>query len=105
MDTTLSGNHNTGHEFRNLTLDELEQAQGVKTAGQARPTRAAGPTVLGVGRRHSPALRRASDAGNASAGPRSTPGSSRHYVPARGVLGVEFTDEERWQLVEYLKTL
>ncbi len=28
MDTTRSGNQNTGHEFRNLTLEELEQKQG-----------------------------------------------------------------------------
>ena len=25
--------------------------------------------------------------------------------PVKGVLGPEFTEEQRWQLVEYLKTL
>lgn len=29
----------------------------------------------------------------------------RPYVPVRGVLGVEFRDDERWQLVEYRETL
>lgn len=46
MDTRLSGNHNTGHEFRNMTLEELEVARGLKPGHDAdRETRWA--AVLG----------------------------------------------------------
>ena len=31
--------------------------------------------------------------------------SSPAGQPIKGVLGPEFTEEERWQLLEYLKTL
>ena len=35
MDTSKSGNLNTGHEFRNMTLEELEQKQEIKWDGQS----------------------------------------------------------------------
>ncbi len=103
MDTTKSGNRNTGHEFRNLTLEELEAKQGRTGTGRAsREERWA--SVLGVDRRRystmSPAerwelTRKASRKAL----------SSPLGQPIKGVLGPEFTDDERWQLVEYLKTL
>jgi len=103
MDTALSGNRNSGHEFRNMRVEELETAQGLApgdTMGDAarwsrvlaiRPGEYAGLPPDARWQR----VRRASlDARKL-----------RRYAPARGVLGVEFTDIERWQLVEYLKSL
>ncbi|MEY3218803.1 MAG: hypothetical protein RIT27_160 [Pseudomonadota bacterium] len=61
FDTTTIGNHNTGHEYRDLT--EQEQQTWIKDA------------------------------------------QGHLKFPFRGVLGKAFTPEERWALVEYLKTL
>ncbi len=103
LDTTLSGNHNTGHEFRNMTLEELEQARDLKVEPDAdRESRWA--KVLGGTAAELDALsarERWERVRQASRDARHL----KHYVPARGVLGVEFRDEERWQLVEYLKSL
>jgi len=103
MDTKLSGNRNSGHEYRNLSLEELEAARNEPWDGASdREQRWA--RVLGL---DPEALRRLTD-------PRRwerVREVSRAILddPAfkgfRGVLGVEFTDSERWQLVEYLKTL
>jgi hypothetical protein len=103
MDTTKPGNRNTGHEFRNLTLEELEAKQGRTWDGHStRQERWA--FVLGIDRERyrsmSPgqvwALTR-----EASRRALSSPAGQ----PLKGVLGPEFTEDERWQLVEYLKTL
>jgi hypothetical protein len=103
MDTTKPGNHNTGHEFRNLTLEELEAKQGRTRAGRSsRDERWA--FVLGVEpnryRAMSPTERweRTREASRSAL-------SSQIGLPIKGVLGPEFADAERWQLVEYLKTL
>ncbi|AUI69683.1 di-heme-cytochrome C peroxidase [Beggiatoa leptomitoformis] len=55
LDTTLVGNHNTGHEFRSLSKEEQQGWNG--------------------------------------------------QYPYNGVLGAELTEQERWELIEYLKTL
>jgi hypothetical protein len=103
MDTARSGNHNTGHEFRNLTLEELESKQG-RTSDGTSSGEDRWAFVLGVDRTRlgamSPAerwelTRQASQKALASP----------IGQPIKGVLGPEFTDVERWQLVEYLKTL
>jgi hypothetical protein len=103
MDTTMPGNRNTGHEFRNLTLEELEEKQGITRAVQSsRDERWA--FVLGVDRQRLSALppvQRWELTREASRRALSSPAGQ----PIKGVLGPEFTEEERWQLVEYLKTL
>ncbi|EIJ42168.1 hypothetical protein BegalDRAFT_1271 [Beggiatoa alba B18LD] len=55
FDTNITGNRNTGHEFRSLTKDEQAGWNG--------------------------------------------------NYPYKGVLGAELTEQERWELIEYLKTL
>ena len=52
LDTTLTGNDNSGHEFRELTEDER-----------------------------------------------------RESWRAKGVIGPQLSDEQRWDLIEYLKSL
>jgi hypothetical protein len=103
MDTTQSGNYNTGHEFRNLTLEELEAKQG-KSADVPLSRDERWAIALGVDRARyttmSPAERweLTREASRKAL-------SSWNGPPIKGVLGPEFTDDERWQLVEYLKTL
>jgi len=103
MDTTKPGNLNTGHEFRNLTLEELEARHGRAWDGRSnREQRWA--FVLGVDLQRLGAM---------SPGQRweLTREASRRSLsnpdrpPVKGVLGTEFNEEERWQLVEYLKSL
>ncbi len=103
MDTTKPGNRNTGHEFRNLSLEELEEKQGRTWDGRStREERWA--FVLGVDRH---GLSTMSSEGRRKL----TRDASRRALasplgqPIKGVLGPEFTEEERWQIVEYLKTL
>lgn len=103
MDTTRSGNHNSGHEFRNLTLEELEEKQGMTWNGQSsRDERWA--FVLGVDRERYRAMSPAERWELTREASRRALASPRGQ-PLKGVLGPEFTDFERWQLVEYLKTL
>jgi hypothetical protein len=103
MNTTTPGNRNTGHEFRNLTLEELEMKQARTWDGHSgRQERWA--FVLGVDvARYSTMSptqiwERAREASRKSL-------SSPVGQPIKGVLGPEFTEDERWQLIEYLKTL
>ena len=103
MDTTKSGNRNTGHEFRNLTLEELEEKQGKTWDGRSsRQERwACGPGGRpGAPERDVAGTGLGADPGSVAQGLSSPAGQ-----PIKGVLGPEFTEEERWQLVEYLKTL
>jgi hypothetical protein len=101
MDTSLPGNSNAGHEFRNLTLEEHEAALGWEWDGTSgREDRWA--AVLGAVNRTDldgwTATKRWEEERKASA---------RHLTrrPIKGVLGAAFSDAQRWQLVEYLKTL
>jgi len=103
MDTSKPGNLNTGHEFRNLTLGELEDKQGKPWDGRSsRNKRWA--SVLGISLQRLAALSphhfwelKRDVSRKALASPTGQ--------PIKGVLGPEFTEDERWQLVEYLKTL
>ena len=103
LDTTIPGNFNTGHEFRNLTLEELEAKQMRPWDGRSnRQDRWA--FVLGVDPERLSAM--SPDqlwelTREASRRALSSPAGA----PIKGVLGPEFTEEERWQLVEFLKTL
>jgi len=103
LDTTKPGNHNTGHEFRNLALEELEDKQGRTWDGQSsRQERWA--FVLGVDLHRFTTMspdQRWELTREASRRALSSPVGQ----PIKGVLGPEFTEEERWQIVEYLKTL
>ena len=103
MDTTQPGNLNTGHEFRNLTLEELEEKRGIKWDGQAsRDERWA--FVLGKDfeayRAMSP-----SERWDLTRDTTRIELEKHEGEPIPGLYGPEFTDEERWQLVEYLKSL
>jgi hypothetical protein len=103
MDTTLSGNRNSGHEFRNLTLEELEEKEGRIGDGQSsRQERWA--FVLGIDRDRLITMTPAELWELTRERSRSAL-SSPAGQPIKGVLGPEFTEEERWQLVEYLKSL
>ncbi len=103
LDTSLSGNHNSGHEYRHMTIDELEAAQGIKP-DLTEPLKIRWSRVLAVTPDDYSRLSASevwSLVRRASLDARGLP----HYVPTRGVLGVEFTDLERWRLLEYLKNL
>ncbi len=100
MDTTLPGNSNAGHEFRNLTLEELENKPW--DGASSREERWA--AVLGV------PLERLSLMSSEERWKLTRDVSERALqdpknMPVKGVLGPEFTEEQRWQIVEYLKTL
>jgi hypothetical protein len=102
LDTSLPGNSNSGHEFRNLALEELEFSDwdGTSTPDQRWAA------VLGVDvrvLRAMSAAERWEHTRKASQSALTDEKRSRRVKP--GVLGPEFTDEERWQLVEFLKTL
>ncbi|WP_165074398.1 di-heme-cytochrome C peroxidase [Paludisphaera rhizosphaerae] len=104
MDTSLPGNTNVGHEFRNFTLEDFEYLKG--TPPNEKSTLAQRwCDVLGIEETEYHALVK-QDALKAlitkktherldEPGPRAI----------KGVIGAEFTDDERWRLVEYLKTL
>jgi hypothetical protein len=103
MDTSKSGNLNTGHEFRNLTLEELEQQRGIKGNGRSsRDQRWAFvlgkdlESFLAASERERWELKR--DATRAEL-------EKHKGEPIPGLYGPEFTEEERWELVEYLKSL
>jgi mono/diheme cytochrome c family protein len=104
LDTSLPGNLNKGHEFRNLTLDELERWRATKLTPDTRADDQNGrwAAALGIdakeyrglrsGERESLVNKVAEEAIEAGA-----------HVP--GVLGRQFSADERLQLVEYLKSL
>ena len=115
MDTTLSGNRNTGHEFRNFTLEEFELA--MKITPDPRATRAERwPIALslpkGTGRLDDQDLSnkakgRTQEILNQLKGLKVENGPliANGFLGVRGVLGVEFTHTERMQLIEYVKSL
>ena len=116
MDTTISGNRNSGHEFRNFTLEEFESAMNI-TPGEKASRADRWPIALSmpVGTasldedelwkkardRTTQILNQLKDHKGEN-GPRIANGG---FLGVRGVLGVEFTDTERTQLIEYLKSL
>ena len=106
MDTTKTGSSNAGHEYRNLTLEELELFPNYRPLPGAQTVRGRWARILGVSE---------DEFGRLSAEQRwkRTRAVSREVLrsrwaqfhPIKGVLGVEFTDPERWDLVEYMKSL
>ena len=105
FDTRLCGNSNRGHEFRNLKLEEFERYRGLAPTQRANPADR-WAAALGL----SPSEYREMTAERQRLHVRA---ESRYWLeqnsqaakrPA-GVLGAEFTNEERWALVEYLKSL
>src|SRR5262249_43850469 len=110
LDTSLPGNGNAGHEFRNLTLEEFEslapeQASTLSRSGGSDLDRWS--AVLGA-----PAdeLGKKSDAEMWDIVRAKTreilrsPGVKRDH-PFKGVIGPELAEDERLDLVEYLKSL
>ena len=105
MDTSILGNLNTGHEFRNLTLEELEQKLDIVPgdqlsldgAGQAFWAWGRTPTLIARCRRPS--------VGRPRARQRVPPSKSLRDSPFRDFTGPSSATKRRWQLVEYLKTL
>ena len=105
FDTRLTGNLNCGHEFRNLKLEEFERYRGLAPTQRANPADR-WAAALGL----SPSEYREMTAERQRLHVRA---ESRYWLeqnshaakrPA-GVLGAEFTNEERSALVEYLKSL
>jgi hypothetical protein len=103
LDTTKSGNRNSGHEFRNLTLEELEAKQGRTSDGHSTGEER-WASVLGIDPERLSTMSLTERWGLTRQTSRAALGSPTG-PPIKGVLGPEFTDIERWQLVEYLKTL
>lgn len=108
LDTTIEGNHNTGHEFRNLTLAELERFTGHHASDDdPEPTADRWARVLVAPRSEVAAwpsdelwrrIRR-----KTLEVIHSEPARRDHPFP--GVIGPELTETERRDLIEYLKTL
>jgi hypothetical protein len=101
LDTSLPGNSNSGHEFRNLKLEELEFTDwdGKSTREQRWVS------VLGVSVESLKSMSAAERWERTRKASESALKDQRARRVKPGVLGPEFTEEERWQLVEYLKTL
>jgi len=104
LNTALSGNRNTGHEFRNMTLVELEQARGITPPPARRGSEDdRWARVLGL----APTAWRPLPPGERRAKVRHATWSllrERGFV-MKGLIGPGLTEAERWDLVEYLKSL
>jgi hypothetical protein len=102
FDTTMPGNLNTGHEFRNLSLDEFESLRPLSTADEASASdERRWATVLEMRLQEFKALSAADKLSRITQ-------ASAAAIPRlgkKGVLGPAFTDRERWALIEYLKSL
>ena len=79
LDTSLAGNSNLGHEFRDLTLEELKT---VPEIGRFDPLNLHKATIDAL----------------------SVPRIKRDH-PFKGVIGPAFTGDERYDLIEYLKSM
>ena len=104
LDTTLPGNLNIGHEFRSLTLGELERWRATKSTPDARPDdlNDRWAATLAVDAKEYRGLRHAEREGLVN---RVTEEAIKAGAHVPGVLGRQFSAEERLQLVEYLKSL
>jgi hypothetical protein len=114
LDTTQPGNSNVGHEFRDLTLEELESVPEVHGhASTACPTGVVGngavrwAHVLGITRQEYLGL---AEENRRNLVRKATWQAFKvervqHEHPFRGVLGAELTDDERDALIEYIKSL
>ncbi len=114
LDTTLPGNSNAGHEFRNLTLEELESVPELwgASAGDCPPKSEGDQStrwarVLGLAPEDYAALSesdRREKVREATWKALDVERVQRDH-PFPGVLGAEFTHDQRRHLVEYLKSL
>jgi hypothetical protein len=103
MDTTKPGNSNSGHEFRNLTLEEFEALKTDHDQDKlTREERWAKVLDMRDGMlRNLSTEERWQEVRDATEKALHEP----RPKPFKGVLGPELEDDERWALVEYLKTL
>jgi hypothetical protein len=107
LDTTLSGNTNTGHEHRNFELDEMELATkgAVHPANDLHPEESHWAELVGLSvedwKASSDQLRweRIRDQTWKLIRERGI-----RAIP-KGVIGPALSEMERWDLVEYLKSL
>jgi hypothetical protein len=114
LDTSLPGNSNAGHEFRNLTLEEFESLSPDPPRGPAPDEPGRGDSsrkrwgrVLNIP--EDELARLAEDqvwkkVQKATHAALNTPRVKRDH-PFKGVIGPGLSEEERLDLVEYLKTL
>ena len=116
MDTTISGNRNTGHEFRNFTLKEFERAMNITprpeaTLAERWPSALSMPVGTGsldedeLWKKARDRTREILNQLKGQTGENGVPIANGAFPGVRGVLGVEFTETERMQLIEYLKSL
>ncbi len=116
MDTTISGNRNSGHEFRNFTLEEFELAMKITPRPEAMradrwPIALSMPVGTGVldgdelWKKARDRTREILNQLKEQKGENGPPIANSAFLGVRGVLGVEFTETERMQLIEYLKSL
>lgn len=108
---TTNGNSNAGHEFRNLTLDELEQlsaeAACPTSEKETRPSRDRWAAVLKTSPEHLAALSEKqfiAKVREATEAALKDPRVVRNH-PFLGVIGPLLTEDEREDLIEYLKSL
>ena len=107
FDTNIPGNFNCGHEFRNLTLEEFEQYSdrpSCNSDSQSIVERWA--RVLDTGATEYKSMTKDERFLRLRAKTRQVlqADSASHPRPS-GLLGAEFTDDERRELIAYLKTL
>ena len=113
MNTLLPGNSNGGHEFRNYSLEEFENALALRPAkGEANEERwkvvflESGAGSPGTDSERKQAARRLTDRllNEVREGVRHRIKNLK-FSGVRGVIGSELTEEEKWDLIAYLKTL
>jgi hypothetical protein len=108
LDTSLPGNSNAGHEFRNLTLEELERTKGISYSDPDKtPSRRRWITVLALSDSDFDKLTPSEvweKTRKATANALEIDWVKRDH-PFKGVLGPEFREDEREELLEYLKSL
>jgi len=109
LDTSLPGNSNAGHEFRNLTLEELERTKGISypDPDKTPSKRKRWITVLALNDSDFDKLTPSEaweKTRKATADALEIDWVKRDH-PFKGVLGPEFREDEREELLEYLKSL
>jgi RoxA-like, cytochrome c-like len=112
LDTNEPGNSNNGHEFRNLTLTELELVPEIWAACDSPPKPAGDEParwarVLGYPLDEYAGFdesRKTEETRKATWRALNVERVKREH-PFRGVIGAELTEKERWELIEYVKSL
>jgi hypothetical protein len=104
LDTSLPGNLNGGHEFRNLTLEEFEEVLDL-TRNMTLPLDIRWAAVLAIEVDVYRSLSEPDRWEKVQEATGKALKTSRGLRRIRGIIGQEFREEERWQLVEYLKSI